>query len=170
MAKLSRVLWLLLAIGGTMAQAKSQTITIGLAHLSVGAPKDTVISQLSSSFTLRDHGSTLDVMTKGAPPIRYVAHISFKSDKLVEVIKDCSPDDQQKGVETVQALYGLIANFVQEGNQNCTLSLAESHEPVFEGKSAFIVCGKKYVKVTLIHSAQWVDSVILDEVLSADSK
>jgi hypothetical protein len=169
MATLPRVFWLILVIGGATAQGQSQTITIGSAHFTVGAPKDIVISQLSSGFTLRDHGSTLDVLTK-VPPSRYVAHISFKSDRLDEVIKDWSPNDQQKGVETVEALYGLIANFVQEGNQNCTLALGESHEPGFEGKSAFIVCGKKYVKVTLIHSAQWVDSVILDEVLSADSK
>ncbi|MGA9391925.1 MAG: hypothetical protein WBV69_15940 [Candidatus Sulfotelmatobacter sp.] len=170
MARLPCVFWMLFAIGSAAAQEQPQTITVGPAHLTVGASKDTVISQLSPGFTLKDHGSTLDVLTRGIPPIRHVAHISFKSDRLAEVIKDWSPDDQQKGVETVEALYGLIANFVQEGNQNCTLALGEAHEPDFEGKSAFIVCGRKYVKVTLIHSTQWVDSVIVDEVLSGDSK
>jgi len=170
MAMLSRLPCLLLIIGSTTAQVQIQTIAVGSVHLSLGMPKDTVISQLNPSFTVRDHGSNLDVLTKGGPPVRYVAHISFELNRLSEVIKDWSPDDQQKGVETGEALYGLIASFVQEGNQNCALALGEAHDPGFEGKTAFIVCGKKYIKVTLIHSAQIADSVILDEVLAADSK
>jgi hypothetical protein len=170
MARLLCAFWLLFAIASAAAQAPPQTIAIGSAHLTIGEPKDAVVSQLSSGFTLKEHGTNLDVLTRGDPPTRYVAHISFKSGRLAEVIKDWSPDDQQKGVETGQALYGLIASFLQEGNQNCTLALGEAHDPGYEGKSAFIVCGRKYVKLTLIRSTQWGDSVTLGEVLSADSK
>ena len=170
MAMLSRLPCLLLIIGSTTAQVQIQTIAIGSVHLSLGMPKDTVISQLNPSFTVRDHGSKLGRSDQGraSRPLRR-PHF-FRIDRLSEVIKDWSPDDQQKGVETGEALYGLIASFVQEGNQNCALALGEAHDPGFEGKTAFIVCGKKYIKVTLIHSAQIADSVILDEVLAADSK
>lgn len=166
----SRLLCLLLIIGSTTARVQTQTIAVGSVHLSLGMPKDTVISQLNPGFTVRDHGSNLDVLTKGGPPVRYVAHISFESNRLSEVIKDWSPDDQQKGVETGEALYGLIASFVQEGNQDCALRVNDVHEPGFEGKAAFIVCGKKYIKVTLSHSSQYGDAVILGEVLATDLK
>lgn len=170
---LSRLLCLLLIIGSTTTQI--QTIAVGSVRLSLGMPKNTVISQLSPEFIVRDLESEggppgLTVLAKAGPPFHYVAHISFKSDRLVEVIRDWSPDDQQKGVETGEALYGLIASFVQEGNQDCALRVNDVHEPGFEGKAAFIVCGKKYIKVTLSHSSQYGDAVILGEVLARDSK
>ena len=103
MATLSRLLCLLLIIGSTTTQI--QTIAVGSVRLSLGMPKNTVISQLSPEFTVRDLESEggppgLTVLAKAGPPFHYVAHISFKSDRLVEVIRDWSPDDQQKGVET----------------------------------------------------------------------
>lgn len=165
MAKRSQLLCLLLTIGAATAQTPTQNIAVGRVHLSLGMPKDAVISQLSRDFLVRPHGSTLDVLTKGDPS-RYVAHISFDSNRLSEVIKDWSPGDQQKGVETGEALYGLIASFVQEGNQECTLRVDDRHEPGFDGKAAFIVCGRKYIKVTLTHSSQWGDAVVLGEVLA----
>ncbi len=78
-----------------------------------------------------------------------IGNVAFKDGKLVSVIKEWGPDDQEKGVELASALYGAMAQFVKEGRRSCVIDTGTNQTPQGEIKTAFIACGGKYLDVTI---------------------
>lgn len=141
--------------------SEPETIYLGSIELSLGMKQDYVMARLSENFSLQElksgtgsTSSTWMVTTKGAPPFTVLGMVSFSGEKLNSVVRDWSPEDQQKGFELGRSLYRLISQFVKEGKAVCFLTAGESGSPQYERKDASLICGKKTIRLGLLEGKE----------------
>ena len=110
--------WFVEAAGQTRQGATSHdAIELGATKLSIGMPQDSVIAKLAEEYKVEKEGGGWLIEQKEGPPFPPVANIAFENGKLQEVRKYWGPEDQAKGVEFATTLYGLIASFSEEGEE-----------------------------------------------------
>ncbi len=80
-------------------------IDLGPMTLHLGMSRDAAVAALSTYYSVNDLGM---VTTKSGPPYESVGQVVFKSDKLSEVRKDWSPNNQEHGYELASNLFGIL--------------------------------------------------------------
>jgi hypothetical protein len=135
------------------------TIELGTTALALGMPQQKVIDALAGWYVVEKQPGSSEpfsswmIRTRGAPsagvPATTLANLGFKDGKLFSVFKYWGPEDQQKGAALASALYGALAQLIKEGRRSCVIDTATNQTPQAEMKSAFIVCGGKYIEVSI---------------------
>lgn len=147
----------------------SDAIYIGTTRLAIGLARDPIITSLSRYYSVQNMAegqySTWMVTSKDGPPFRSVASLGFRDGKLSSVFKYWGPQDQQKGTEFANALYGVIKGFNEEGKHACAISVGQKQEPNHEAKAIFIACGEKYVRVDIGRNESTGEYTDITEVL-----
>ncbi len=150
-------------------QGTQDSIYLGGTRLTLGMPKDAVVTALAGSYEVRSLGegqfSSWTVSSKNGPPFKSVGNVVFRDGKLSSVLKYWGPEDQQKGVEFATSLYGVIDGFTQEGRRACTISVGQKQDPGYQSKAMFINCGNKYVRIDIGRREQVGEFTDITEVL-----
>jgi hypothetical protein len=160
------------ALGQSKKQmSKQATIWLGSTELTIGMPRDAAIARLAQLYEvekMEDDGSWLvqdkGIHDKDHPP-HLVGTVSFTNESLISVNKFWGPEDQHRGAEFAQSLYGAIASLVNSGKTGCHISVGENQQPTGESKIAFISCGDRFIRVDIIRRPQIGEVATLTEVL-----
>ena len=172
-----RVLKLLLLLSAYLVPIQAQqqpgsSITIGVHELRLGMPRDQVIAKLASSYdvsALPDRKAACKdscfVWNKGSRLESPIGSVAFKSGRLSSVRVYWDPQDQQAAVPLARAIYGVLSRFVQDGATRCTVEVRQSNSPTSDERVAFIVCGERYISLTILRMDGSEETAILSEVL-----
>ncbi len=156
--------------------SKQGTIVLDSTEVSIGMPRDAVISRLAQSYKLEKQENSDSWIVMAAQnegnqtTYRVVGSVSFKDGKLDAVYKKWGPQDGHTDVDFARGMYGVIASLASKGKTDCRIGTGENQQPTGEIKSAFITCGDEYIQVDIIRSAQDGEFSDVTEVLKARVK
>src|SRR6266404_469859 len=144
------VLGLSMTVGETARMPQPQVATIELAgqSLRLGMPRDSVLARFAPNYRLEQMGDSdsFIIETKIGPPFESYGVIAFSSGRLSHVSKRWNlrvTDDVGFG----EAVIGVIAHFTQESRRACVIDAGGTQSPGSEQKTAWIICGEKYVEI-----------------------
>lgn len=160
---------LLLAGSEGRAQSGPETIIIGSVSLRLGMSHAEVVSTLSPQYDLVRLPETEDawyVQHRGSAPV-VGCQLHFRNAELTAIsctAGPADPADKEAGVPFAQALYGVIAKFIQENHTACSLLTKEKQESWGEVKNVHIVCGPKRITITILQGQAggraWISEVL----------
>lgn len=160
--------YLLIASTGS-SQAIQEAIELGATHLTLGMPKDVVVSRLAEAYNVEpaskaDNDSWL-IWSKGESRKRLVGNVSFRNGKLVWAVKQWTLSGQSQGAEFAKALYGVILEFARHGKKVCAIDAGETQSPKAEIRNVYITCGQKYISISIIRTPEHPEAATVEEVL-----
>ena len=142
------------------------------ADLQLGASETDVRKSLAAGYELRKEdgglGTNKDswlVTQKGKPEILGV--ITFKDGRLHFATKRwlSRVEDQEADVRTARAIYGVISDFVKQGETSCNIKSDHQETPTFSTQIASVVCGSKHLEILVTSAPGNADSVDINESL-----
>jgi hypothetical protein len=154
------------ALMTTAATPPVETIELGSTKVSLGMAQQKVLELLSGLYkvdikpSVGESQAVFAYTSAGAMP----DILSFEDQKLTAVIRYWGADTEKEGLAFAGAFYGALAQMIKEGKQSCTIEATSKQVPQFEFKSARVVCGGKYVEMTVStdadHSMAYVTEVL----------
>jgi len=135
---------------GQKAPTPKNSIWLGDAELTVGMPRDSVISRLAEKNNITkidDDENTLMVRTKTPPFDGNSGEVIFKNSKLVYAMRDWSsgPD----AVSFLYALRSVIIQFGDEGRHLCLVTTGGSQGSDGQSQSIALICGAKRLTMSV---------------------
>src|SRR5216683_3748716 len=138
----------------TRDKSMQGTILLGSAELTPGMSRGAVIARLGESYELKRVGNSDGWLVvpkqnggKSDDLSSAIGNVVFKKDMLDSISKDWGPQDQIKGADFGQSIYGAIASLANKGKTHCQIHVEENHQPTVNTRAAFIICGDEYIKV-----------------------
>jgi hypothetical protein len=128
---------------GQKTPTSKDTLWLGDAELSLGLPRDLVISRLSEKnniVKIDEDENTLSIRTK-TPPYDVSGEVVFRNGRLVYAMRDWSSDPD--AVSFLYTLRSVLIHFGNEGKHMCLVSTGGSQGPDGQTQSIAMVCGAK---------------------------
>lgn len=133
---------------GLYCQTGKDTILLGDEELSLGMPKAALLSRLGDRYRLdKLEGADLWVVADRSEGVA-IGAVGFTDGKVVYVGREW----RREGLSDLQAVYGVLAQFVREGRGVCMLNADHVQEPGQEGNTVWLHCGKKSVEILSLKS------------------
>ena len=153
-------------------QSPTNRIVFGTVPLTLGMQDKVVLEQLRERYRVISTSSDNWAVLEHDPALPAVGSIAFKAGRLAYVNRtwvQVPPvgTSEADPIALARALYGVISQFVKENRRECTIGTHEGFAPGAEGRTAYISCGGKEIRVAMFRTERsgWVATV--DEVMPA---
>lgn len=164
------VLFIALAVP-TSAQAPApNSILVGRVRLSLGAPKDSVLSTLRQYYDVSDMGDRFAIRRRG-DATAYEGFLSFRDGRVSSVTRNWNLFLPNTEEALAKSLYGAFHNF-GESTRECSVRSFDNEmpdaEPPSEKKGVSVSCGPRTVEVFTNHmefSERSTDLTVVNETL-----
>jgi hypothetical protein len=141
--------------------------------LQLGVSEAEVRQSLAAKYDLRREvsvpgtGKGTWMVTEKGKPSEVLGVVTFKEEKLYFVTKRWLSrlEDQEAGVQTARAIYGILSEFVRQGETSCSIKTDHKETPSFSTQVASVACGQKHVDILVSSTPGNPDSVDINENL-----
>jgi hypothetical protein len=143
------------------------------ADLQLGASEADVRKSLAAGYDFRkgagDAGTAKGtwMVTEKGKPSEVLGVVTFKEERLYFVTKRWIRriEDQEKGVQTARAIYGVLSEFEKQGETSCGVKTDHQETPSFSTQIATVACGQKHLEILVSSTPGNPDSVDINESL-----
>ena len=141
--------------------------------LQLGASEADVRKSLAAEYDFRKGdrdagtGKGTWIVTPKGKPSEVLGVVTFKEEKLHFVTKRWLSriEDQEAGVQTARAIYGVLSEFVKQGETSCNVKTDHQETPGFSVQNASVACGQKHLEILVGSTPGNPDSVDINESL-----
>lgn len=135
---------------------KPATISFGHVILQIGMAQDRVLAAFAETYALERApdlgGGYLSYFVNAKSGSTYVGTVSFKDGILDSVTKSWTTQGASD-VDYANSLHGVIANFINEGREECRLSTGSKYNPESTSKNVLITCSGKSIWISVLSQA-----------------
>lgn len=150
--------------GVSSGQDVPDQITFGTIPLALGMPEKVVLEKLRTRYRIVDISPNNWAVLEKDPSLPGVGSIGFTAGRLSYINRKwIEADGKGDPLALARAFYGVIAQFVKENRRTCAIGTHDGFAPGAEGRTAYIVCGSKEIRV-MLHTDRF-SSASIEEVM-----
>lgn len=155
----------------SFAQTRADPVVFfGAYALRLGMPQESVLKDLGAEYRLISTGQDNWAVLEKDPSLPGGGSIAFKARRLSYVnriwVQHPPPGNgSSEPMAIPQAFFGVVSNFVRENRRTCTLGTHEGFAPGGEGRTAYLVCGGKEIRIMLARTPQFGWIATVEEVM-----
>lgn len=167
------VLLVVAAIAGASAsQSGADEIMFGTVRLTLGTQERVVLGQLRENYRVVNTSPDNWAVLEHEPSLPGIGSIAFQAGRLSYVNRTWvqvphAVTGEVDPVALARAFHGVISQFVKESRRKCTIGTHEGFAAGAEGRTAYIACGGKEVRVAMYRSDRFGWFATVTEVMHA---
>ena len=155
----------------SLTSAQEPTLRLGALEMRLGSSQTDVLPYLTKNYELDpldkpDAYLIIEQRPTKTAPYRPVSQVAFEKGKLVYAVKTWYTESSGGSYNLVDALYTVLAQLVQNGQNVATIELGYIKEPAANVQEIKLKFGKKWIDITS-SDVQGSKGAVVSETISA---